>query len=1227
MKSALFMRLRWSFVVACLAVLVADTAWPQPARAEQPEWIWAPIRVSADKAAGPSFFRRTLNLRGAESGEIRIACDQQYVLYVNGVKIGSGKDWSRQDIYDVSPYLVNGANVIAVEALKSEPGPAGLVASVQIRDQSGSTTSFSTNATWRTSVRRQAAWSQRGFNDARWYAARSLGKLGSTQPWGELAGAKSKNKRARFEVMREFRVEWVVKGEDTGSLLAMSFDEFGNILASRENGPLLLVLDSNKDKITDHVTVYCDRLKNCQGILGMNGEVYATADGPEGAALYRVQDDDRDGVADNVTAIVKFKGSMQEHGPHALRLGPDGLIYMMCGNQTKLANPPAEDSPHRFLYEGDLVQPRYEDPRGHARNVKAPGGMILRVAPDGSLVERFAGGLRNAYDMAFNDEGELLTWDSDMEWDHGTSWYRPTRISHVTAGAEFGWRSGWAKWPSHYVDSLPGILETGHGSPTGLAFYDHYMYPARFHDILFMGDWARGQIMAVRLARNGASYKATAKVFVEGHPLNVTDLEVGPDGWLYFCTGGRGTEGGIYRITWTGDVPQEVRDLGDGIEVALRQPQIHSAYARQRIALVKQQLGASWVQQLKTLAVDDGVPAKRRTRALDLMQLFGPVPQTDLLLKLSAQRNREVRAKATYLLGVSGDAQAAQRLVELLDDPEPLIQRRACEALVRGGYDKPVDPLINLLASTDRAVSWSAAKALQTVPADQWRKKVLTSKYQRIVLIGSAALLSADPDTATCLASLRRMRTVMRGFVSDANFLDLLRICQLALFHGQLDPAEKLAFTEQLSAEYPSGNSTINRELVRLLASLEAVGIADRLLDQLDSKMTTSNKIHLAVHAPHFVGGMTSAQRFKVLEHFVALRDESTSSNQAQYLDIAARDFVSRMSDTQRVKVLAAADRWPQAALGAIAKLPESLDKNQLQQLQTIDRKLAKREDDPAQKLRIGIAAVLARSKQPAAMAYLRELYDNEPERRAVLAMGLAQLRSSENWPYLVRCLTVVEGNAAQEVISALSQIELAPRSPLPVRELILQGLKQKNDIARRQTIALLEKWTGETVGDTPDAPKSVLGEWQNWFAAKYPDQPEATLPGPSKEDRYTFKELMHYLASERGREGNPTHGAVVFRKAECTKCHRHGPHGDGIGPDLTTVTRRLQEKEILQSILYPSHVISDRYGTKLVETKRGKIYTGVVFHDSVTSNLIVLDSAGNKVKISRNEVEEITPS
>ncbi len=370
-----------------------------------------------------------------------------------------------------------------------------------------------------------------------------------------------------------------------------------------------------------------------QGILTLNGQVFATGKGPDGLGLYRLEATESETQADKVTTLLKFTGEAAEHGCHAVTLGPDGLLYVVLGNHTQLAKEPAATSPYHHYYEGDLV-PKYEDPHGEAVGIKAPCGTIVRTDVNGSFAEIFAGGLRNCYDMAFNRAGELFTWDSDMEWDVGLPWYRPTRLVHATPGAEFGSRSGWSVWPDYYFDGMPTLLDTGRGSPTGMVAYNHVMFPKRYHDALFMGDWSRGRILAIRMKQQGGAYKAETETFATGKPLNVTNLTVGPDGALYFCTGGRDSEGGIYRIVWQGKVPPEYTDFGEGIKQAIRQPQLNSAFARQKIAAVKQKLGDSWDKEIVKWADNPASDSVDRCRALDLMQLFGPFPSGAQLVRL-----------------------------------------------------------------------------------------------------------------------------------------------------------------------------------------------------------------------------------------------------------------------------------------------------------------------------------------------------------------------------------------------------------------------------------------------------------------------------------------------------------------------------------------------------------------------------------------------------------------
>ncbi len=1250
MNSATILRTRRTLLVTALLVagLLANVYHTVPLRAQSVDpiaanWIWAPLSDNANKAAGTCYFRKTFVLREDRDGSVDLACDGDYTLFVNGIKIAAGTGYAQMKRHPIGAYLRSGRNVVAIKATKSEPGPAGLLASITLNGAKPSAFQMVTNRTWKTSRGEKGGWQRADFLDSSWQAASIIAAGSDTRVWKTpIAATSTANKEdspsgsasaiagkevSRFKATPEFRVESVVPAKDAGSLIAMTFDEFGNIIASRESGPLLLIRDMDRDGITETVTTYCKEVTNCQGILAMNGQVLVTADGPKGSGLYRLSDDDRNGVIDHIGLVLSFKGKMQEHGPHALRLGPDGMVYLLAGNLSRINAPIEEMSPYKHFYEGDLIQPRHLDPRGHANSGKAPGGVIYRIDPSGKHVERFAGGLRNPYDIAFNALGDLFTWDADMEWDQGTSWYRPTRGNHVIAGGEFGWRSGWAKWPDYFVDSLPSLAESGNGSPTGITAYEHFMFPLRYHGSLFVGDWAQGRILTVRLKRQGASYQAEVGVFLEGSPLNVTDLEVGPDGRLYFCTGGRGTEGGVYRVTWTGNVPPEIQDPGVGIEVALKQPQLHTAWSRQRIALVKENFGERWGEELLSIATDSKASVPHRTRAIDLLQLYGPQPSVDLLIQLSKDRDRRIRTKAVYFLGLHTEQQAVDRLVELVDDPNIVVQRTVCESLSRtGNTDLPTDKLVALLSHGDRYLAWAAAKTLQNQPRKTWQQPVIESDDQRIFLVGSAALLGTKPDSETCRDILKKAHTLMGDFIADREFVDLLRVLQLALGQGNIAPQSVPELMRQVSSEFPSGNTTINRELVRLLAYLESPLVATRYMEKLKSDLPLPDKTHLIAHSPYLIEGWSVAQQFELLSLISEIQKGASSPSHARYLDDVARRLVSRMASSDQRLVLDRGAEWPGAALGAIAKLPKQPTPETFSMLRALDGKLAKDEGDAADRLRVGIAAVIARSGNKEGLAYLRELFESEPERRGILAVALAQHPNNDNWPLLVRSLTVLEDDIASAVMAKMLSADQTSADPHVIRQLILQGLKQKQDTGRRLVTTLLEKWTGELQSEFGETQIEKIAAWQSWFRETYPDLPDPVLPKEVDEDRYSFSELEQYLETDEALVAKPELGRLVYAQANCIKCHRFGKLGADVGPDLSTISKRFQKKELLESIIFPSHIISDQYATKTVATASGRILRGIV-NENNDGSIIVIDPEGNRLTVAAADIDEIGPN
>ncbi len=266
--------------------------------------------------------------------------------------------------------------------------------------------------------------------------------------------------------------------------------------------------------------------------------------------LYRIRDTDGDDHYDEFTLLKKL-GVGYEHSAHNIIVSEDGnALYLVTGNHTRL--PQGVPSLQPPVWGIDSLLPPMNDAMGHAVGIKAPAGWICRISPDGKEWMMIASGFRNAVDIALNPEGELFTYDSDLEFDIGSPWYRPTRVNHVTSASEFGWRAGSAKWPEYSADSNGSVLDIGPGSPTGISFGHHSNFPPIYQDKLFICDWTFGTIYTVELEEDGSSYRGTKREFLHGEPLNISAMRFGPDGHMYFLVGGRNTDSKLYRIRYTG---------------------------------------------------------------------------------------------------------------------------------------------------------------------------------------------------------------------------------------------------------------------------------------------------------------------------------------------------------------------------------------------------------------------------------------------------------------------------------------------------------------------------------------------------------------------------------------------------------------------------------------------------------------------------------------------------
>ena len=209
-------------------------------------------------------------------------------------------------------------------------------------------------------------------------------------------------------------------------------------------------------------------------------------------------------------------------GTHHLRLAPDGnSIFVQNGNSTR---PTAFQSYRVSRNWGEdvltmRIKTGFMDDSYGENTVE---GYVMTFGKDGKNFELFAMGQRNPVGADFNKDGEFFTYDSDMEWDMGDPWYRPTNIQHIVSGADFGFRNGSRKHPQWQFDLTPYISEVGAGSPVGFGNGVGLKFPARYQDAFYIDDWSFGNLWAVMLTPDGSSYKADVQPFVSGRPFAVS---------------------------------------------------------------------------------------------------------------------------------------------------------------------------------------------------------------------------------------------------------------------------------------------------------------------------------------------------------------------------------------------------------------------------------------------------------------------------------------------------------------------------------------------------------------------------------------------------------------------------------------------------------------------------------------------------------------------------------
>lgn len=548
------------YIAVCALLFASERGAQAEGIRENPHWIWG-----SSEGRHVRVFTKSIELGDAVlSTGLKLAADGcRAEVAINGAAALTLEHYSPTTEVDVTRWMLRGKNEFRVTATPSDVGPTAVAFSFTIVKKENDRTSLVSDPSWSldeakiapgTEAKTSSSGEPKLTAVSRGLVRPELWGIGRrpaiTSPfenyeqWKETQSSSArKDRRPKFTIAPGFEISLVRKAlPEEGSWISMAFDPQGRLTVSREDkGLLQMTLADDRKSVKSVVPVNLE-VNEVRGMLYADGLLYLNAN--NSLTMFTAKPHD-DGTFSDLTVVRKFPGKTG-HGRNDLTLGSDGSIYSMHGDSVEQ---PKENIVDRT------------SPLRESRKLVAAGkperreGHLVRLSPDRKKWELICTGLRNPYGVAVNERGEVFTYDADNEFDMGTPWYRPTRIVQMMSGADYGYRENGSIWPVEVPDNPAAgvpLIDVGRGSPTSAMFGDKLKFPSPYREALYVLDWSYGRVLAVHMEPRGAGHRAALELFLQGQPLNVTDLAAGPDGAMYLITGGRKTESALYRAAYIG---------------------------------------------------------------------------------------------------------------------------------------------------------------------------------------------------------------------------------------------------------------------------------------------------------------------------------------------------------------------------------------------------------------------------------------------------------------------------------------------------------------------------------------------------------------------------------------------------------------------------------------------------------------------------------------------------
>ena len=166
---------------------------PTPQIGEGLKWIWYPGELFAPP--GNIYFRKNLTITETPiSATFYLTADNCFELFANGNNVGNGNSYTRFFELDMTSFLKQGANQLAIKAINvgTQNNEAGLIGQLNIQTKEGSNIKIPIDTTWSVSNKEFNGWEKNDFTENNeWVTPTIRGEYGC-KPWGKISSEKSR---------------------------------------------------------------------------------------------------------------------------------------------------------------------------------------------------------------------------------------------------------------------------------------------------------------------------------------------------------------------------------------------------------------------------------------------------------------------------------------------------------------------------------------------------------------------------------------------------------------------------------------------------------------------------------------------------------------------------------------------------------------------------------------------------------------------------------------------------------------------------------------------------------------------------------------------------------------------------------------------------------------------------------------------------------------------------